>query len=247
MENAILVGLSRQVALVRELGIIANNMANVSTNGFKARSIRFEEFLSPKARAETFQGADQRLSYVIDKGAPLDLTPGSIEQTGNPLDAAIKGEGFFVVRTPAGERYTRNGNFQINQRGELVTGDGHVVQGESGPITVSPTETGLQFSPEGTLSSTEGQRGKLRIVRFADPQVLRNEGANLFSAPAPGQPVGPQARIEVGAIERSNVQPVIEMTKMIEVQRSYTSIATMLQRADELRRTAIQRLADVPA
>ena len=100
MENALLIGLSRQVALGRELDVIANNMANVTTNGFKARSSRFREYLMPVASAESFPRPDRRLSYVIDAGTPLDIRSGAIEHTGNPLDVAIKGDAFLAVQTP---------------------------------------------------------------------------------------------------------------------------------------------------
>lgn len=245
MENALLIGLSRQMALARELDVIANNVANVTTNGFKARSARFEEFIAPKASGDTFPRPDRRISYVVDKGTPLDLTPGAIERTGSPLDVAIKGDAFFVVRAPGGDRYTRNGSFEINGRGELVTSDGHAVQGENGPIVISSNETGINIAPDGTVSTTRGQRGKIRLVRFANPQGLRNEGANLFASAQPPQPAGAQVRLEPGTIERSNVKPVVEMSRLIEVNRAYTTIAGMMARQDELRRTAIQRLADL--
>jgi flagellar basal-body rod protein FlgF len=244
MENALLIGLSRQVALGRELDVIANNMANVTTNGFKARQARFREYLMPVASAEAFPAPDRRLSYVIDAGTPLDASPGAIERTGNPLDAAIKGDGFFAVQTPAGERYTRNGAFTINAQGQLVTSDGHAVLGDNGPIAFSPQESGAAIAADGTVTTNQGQRGKLRLVRFADPQTLRNEGANLFSSTAQPQPAGATSGIEAGAIERSNVKPILAMSRLIDVNRAYTSVAGMMARMDELRRTAIQRLAD---
>jgi flagellar basal-body rod protein FlgF len=244
MENALLIGLSRQTALGRELDVIANNMANVTTNGFKARNARFREYLMPVAKAETFPRPDQPLSYVIDSGTPLDLSGGSVEATGNPLNAAIRGEAFFAVQTAAGERYTRNGAFSLNAQGQLVTSDGHLVMGESGPIAFSPQETGIAIGNDGTVSTTQGQRGKLRLVRFADPQALKNEGANLFSSTAPAQAAGTAAQVEAGALERSNVKPILEMTRLIDVNRAYTSLSSMMARMDELRRTAISRLAD---
>lgn len=247
MENALLIGLSRQVALGRELDVIANNMANVSTNGFKARDARFREYLMPVARAEAFPRPDQVLSYVIDQGTPLDLSAGAIESTGNPLHAAIKGDGFFAVQTPAGERFTRNGAFELDQTGQLVTSDGHVVQGENGPIVISPQESGFAISPDGIVSTDQGQRGRIRLVRFDNPQALLNEGANLFSSNAPAQPAGATSRLEPGALERSNVKPVIEMTRLIDVNRTYTSVAGMLSRLDELQRSAVNRLADTNA
>jgi flagellar basal-body rod protein FlgF len=244
MENALLIGLSRQVALGRELDVIANNMANVTTNGFKARSSRFREYLMPVASAESFPRPDRRLSYVIDAGTPLDIRSGAIEHTGNPLDVAIKGDAFLAVQTRAGERYTRNGALEIDAQGQLVTSDGHTVLGDNGPITFTAQESGFEIAPDGTVTSNQGQRGRLRLVRFDNPQILHNEGANLFSAPSGGQPAGATSRLEPRAIERSNVRPVVEMSRLIEVNRSYSSVAGMVGRMDELRRTAISRLAD---
>jgi flagellar basal-body rod protein FlgF len=187
---------------------------------------------------------DRRVSYVMDTATPLDLSTGSIERTGNPLDVAIKGDGFLAVQTAAGERYTRNGALSIDTQGRLVTSDGHLVLGENGPIAFGPTEAGLSIGPDGTVSTDQGVRGRIRMVRFDNPQALRNEGANLFSSPAPAQAAGATSRLEAGVIERSNVRPVLEMTRLIEVNRSYTSIASMISRMDELRRSAIGKLAD---
>jgi len=247
MENALLIGLSRQTALSRELDVIANNMANVTTNGFKARDARFREYLMPVAKADAFQGPDQRLSYVIDAGTPLDLSSGAIEYTGNPLHAAIKGDAFFAVQTAAGERYTRNGSFEINAQGQLVTSDGHAVMGENGPIAVGPQETDIRIAPDGAVLTSQGERGRIRLVRFNNPQALQNEGANLFASVEQPEPAGATSRLEGGSIERSNVQPMLEMSRMIDVNRAYTSIAGMMSRLDELRRTAISRLADSTA
>lgn len=244
MQNALLVGLSRQVALGRELDVIANNVANVTTTGFKARNTRFSEHLMPRARADAFRSPDQRLSFVVDAGTRLDLSAGAVERTGNALDAAIRGDAFFAVQTPAGERYTRNGAFQINAGGQLVTGDGKTVLGENGPIAFTPQDSDVAIAPDGTVTTSGGERGRLKLVRFADPGSLRNEGANLFASAAPPQPAGAEGRIESGALERSNVQPVLEMSRLIEVNRSYTALSTMVSRMDELRRSAIQRLAD---
>ena len=245
MDNALLVGLSRQMALGRELDVIANNMANVTTNGFKGRESRFQEFAMPVARANTFKPQDRTLSFVVDAGTALDTSLGAIEATGNALDAAIKGDGFFAVQTPAGERYTRNGAFTLDAAGQIVTSDGNPVLGENGPITIGPQETGVAFAPDGTVSTTQGQRGRLRLVRFEDSRALRNEGGNVFSASVPAQPAGATSRIEAGALERSNVKPIVEMTRLIEVNRAYTSVAGMMTRLDEIKRSAISRLADV--
>jgi flagellar basal-body rod protein FlgF len=247
MENALLVGLSRQVALRRELDVVANNMANVSTNGFKSRSSRFETYMMPKASADAFVRGDRKLDYVIDSGTTMNTAAGAMEMTRNPLDVAIKGDGFFVVQTPAGERYTRNGAFQIDATGRLVNSDGHAVVGDSGPITFDPSETDLAIAPDGTAASRQQQHGKVRLVRFPSPQALVNEGGNTFSSSVAPQPAGATSRLEPGTVERSNVSPVLEISRLIELNRSYASISTMVGRMDELKRTALSRLADVQA
>jgi flagellar basal-body rod protein FlgF len=247
VENALLVGLSRQMALTRELDVIANNIANTGTNGFKARSSRFNEFIMPVASAEAFLRPDRPVSYVVDKGTPLDLSQGAVQRTGNPLDVALRDDNYLVVQSPNGERYTRAGSLQVNQRGELVTQTGMRVLGDGGPITFGPGEADAKIAADGTVSSDQGLRGKMRIVRFANPQALVNDGANLFSSPAPALPAGPQARLETGAIESSNVKAVVELTRLMEVQRSYQSLANIMSKSDELRSRAISRLADQQA
>ncbi|WP_029030626.1 flagellar basal-body rod protein FlgF [Salinarimonas rosea] len=247
MENTLLIGLSRQVALARELDVIANNMANVNTNGFKARSSRFEEFLEPDASAETFPWPDRKLSFVIDAGSPIDLSDGATEPTGNPLDVAIRGDAFFVVETPAGERYTRNGAFQVDPQGRLVTSDGFPVVGDGGAIQLEPGDTGIVVAGDGTISTDAGQRGRLALVRFDAPQMLSNMGANLFAAVEPAQqaqPAGERARVEQGFIERSNVRAVYEMTRLMEVSRAYTRVASTLSSLTDLQRTAIRTLGE---
>lgn len=246
MENAFLVGLSRQMALRREMDVIANNVANINTNGFKTRSVRFAEHLQPSAKAETFPNQDKKVSFVVDRGTPIDLSAGMMERTGSPLDVAIRGDGYFTVQTPTGQtRFTRDGGFDINARGQLVTQGGLRVVGENGPIEISTNETNVRIAEDGTVFTDQGNRGKLRLARFANPRVLANEGGNLFSTTAAPQPAGPQVRVETGMIERSNVKPVLEMSRLVEVQRAYSSVTGMMSRIDEMRRDAIKRLSDV--
>lgn len=244
MENALLVGLSRQMALARELDVIANNVANVGTNGFKARSANFNEFIAPTARAETFRSPDRRLSYVIDRGTPVDMSTGALERTGSPLDIALQADHFLVVQTPQGERYTRAGSLDINARGQLVTQGGQPVLGEGGPIVFGQSESSPRIAADGSVSSDQGLRGKIRLVRFDNPRALQSEGDNVFSSTVPAQPAGPQAKVETGAFERSNVRAVVEMTRLVEVQRAYQNMATLMAKTDELRGKAITRLAD---
>ena len=254
MENALLIGLSRQVVLQRELEVIANNIANLNTNGFKADGSVFQEYLMPGARSDRFIGADRRMSFVLDRATWHNLSQGPIQNTGNPLDVAIDGNAFLAVQTPQGERYTRNGALQINAQGQLVTSEGYQVLGESGPIVFQQTDHDISISREGTVTVkeannvAEAQRGKLRIVGFPQPERLVKDATSLFAAPAglAPQPAAASAGIIQGAIEKSNVSAVSEMTRMIEVTRTYTAVSGMLQAQSDLRRTAIQQLADVP-
>ena len=130
MQNALLVGLSRQVALARELDVVANNIANLNTAGFKADGARVRGIHQSGRTLRNFMGADGRISFVQDRATWIDLSQGPLERTGNPLDVAINGKGFLAVQTPRGERYTRNGALQINANGELVTSEGYQVLGD---------------------------------------------------------------------------------------------------------------------
>jgi flagellar basal-body rod protein FlgF/flagellar basal-body rod protein FlgG len=255
MENALLIGLSRQVALTRELEAVANNIANVNTTGFKADSTVFEEFLMPVARDNQFSAADRRVSFVRDRATWHDLGQGPVQKTGNPLDVVINGNAFFAVQTPRGERYTRNGAFQINSTGELVTSEGDRVLGEAGPIQFQSTDNNVSIGSDGTIRVREGSnatidaaRGKLRLVSFDQPHRLQKDGGTRFLAPA-GIAPQPAVRVSVtqGAIEKSNVRAVVEMTRMIEITRAYTHIGMLLQQQSEMRRSTIEKLATVPA
>ncbi len=249
MENAFLVGLSRQVALAREIDVVANNVANVDTNGFKRRGTIFQEFLASPARHEHFKpGADRRVSYVWDRGTALSYSQGNMERTGNPLDVAIQGDALFAVRAGAGggERYTRNGSMAINARGELVNSDGHVMVTDQGSLTIAPTETDVRIAADGSITTSNGPRGRLKLVAVPNPQLLRNEGTNLFSTAVPLQAAQPrETRLVIGEIEKSNVKPVLEISRLMELSRAYQNVASLMQRTDEIRRSAIARLADV--
>jgi flagellar basal-body rod protein FlgF/flagellar basal-body rod protein FlgG len=258
MNNAVLIGLSRQMALGRELEVVSNNIANINTTGFKADSAIFQEFLSPGANDGHFQGGDRRLTYVHDRATWHDLKPGPIQLTGNPLDVAIEGDAFLVVQTPRGERYTRNGALQLNATGQLVTNEGYEVQGDGGAIQFQNNDGKIAISEDGTIRVREGSdgksdalRGKLRLVRFDQPGRLQKDGSSLFVAPAGVQGQTPEApqrwRVVQGALEQSNVRGVVEMSRMIEITRNYTQIAGMLQQHSDMRRSAIEKLADVPA
>lgn len=250
MQNAILVGLSRQVGLAREMDVVANNIANLNTTGFKADGSLFEEYLNSSARADQ---TGSRVSFVRDRGVWHDMSQGPIERTGNPLDVAIDGKGFLVVQTPNGERYTRNGSLQISATGQLVTSDGFPVLGDGGPIALQSTDREVQISRDGTISVREGTskvdsaRGKIRLVTFANPQQLQKEGSSTFSATAGATPQpATTGGLLQGALEKSNVRGVVEMSRMIEITRAYTQLDSLLQQQNDLGQSAIDKLADVP-
>jgi flagellar basal-body rod protein FlgF len=255
MENSLLIGLSRQNALRRELDIVANNIANINTTAFKADGAVFGEYLMPGARAERFSAPDRRLSFVQDRTTWYDVSQGPRQTTGNALDLSIDGDAFLVIETPRGERYTRNGALQINAAGELVTSAGDRVMGEAGPIQFNANDKGIEFNPDGSIrvreganANTDGGRGRLRMVRFANPQALRKDSNSAFMAPAGIVPEPTtDSRIVQGTIEKSNVRAVVEMTRMIELNRAYANVSTMLQQQNDLRRSSIERLAEVPA
>ncbi|HEV2958064.1 MAG TPA: flagellar basal-body rod protein FlgF [Xanthobacteraceae bacterium] len=254
MQNAFLVGLSRQMSLQHEMAVVANNIANIDTNGFKADFSLFEEYLMPGARDGNFRVADSTVSFTRDRGTLIDLNQGPLQRTGNPLDVAINGDGFLVIRTPQGDRYTRNGALEISPQGELVTSEGYQVLGDGGPIAFQTQDTGITINPEGTVSVKDPSnttvaivRGQLRVVSFGQAQRLQKDGGSTFSAPA-DMPASPSTKSKVvqGALEKSNVRPIIEMSRMIEVSRSYAMIANLLQSRGDLDKTAIQQLSDVP-
>jgi flagellar basal-body rod protein FlgF len=240
MENAQLIGLSRQMALQRQMDVVANNIANLNTTGFKAEQLLFEEYLMPVARDRDFAFADQRLSFTDDWTTIHDMTAGAVTETGNPLDVALDGEGFLSVQTPQGERYTKAGSMAIDSTGTLVDLTGNPVLSELGPVHFTPTETDISITADGTIASSEGIRGKLKIVEFADPQAATREGNSLWAGGNPQ--LATPTRVVQGALEKSNVSGIAGMTEMIRVQRAYESAASMQDRQDEMRRSAIQRL-----
>jgi flagellar basal-body rod protein FlgF len=254
MENALLVGLSRQMALMHELDIVANNVANINTTGFKADNALFSEYLMPRASDQSFAGRDRRIDYVEDRASWIDMSPGAIEHTGDPLNVAVDGNAYLVVQTPRGQRYTRNGALAIDTTGNLVTSDGDQVLGSSGPITFQSTDHDIVISGSGIITVREGNstadspRGTLQLVTFDRPQRLQKDGNSTFMAPndVTANPAPAGTRVIQGAIEKSNVNGVGQMARLIELTRSYTDIANILQQQSDQRRNALSQLSQTP-
>jgi flagellar basal-body rod protein FlgF len=255
VENILLITLSRQTTLQRELDIIANNIANLSTTAYKSDGAVFAEYLQGTSSSDPSLTDEQKLSFVEDRLSWHDWAQGPFQQTGNPFDVAIDGEGMLVVQTANGERYTRNGALQLNGSGQLVTSAGDLVLGTNGPIVFQSKDNDVVINPDGTIKVREGTslnsdttRGKLRLVKFENPMLLQKDSSSNFLAPdgVDPQPVTNPHVIQ-GTIEKSNVHSVVEMTRMIEVSRTYAEVANIIQQQSTLQSNAIQKLAEVPA
>jgi len=244
MDNALYVGLSRQLTLRRELDIVANNIANANTTGFKTEELMVRT--EPGSPARTLGGSNP-VKFVLDDGVTRDFTQGAMTKTGGDFDLAIEGQGFFKVQTAGGERYTRDGRFTTNPEGKLVTQAGAPVLDEGGgEITVDPLLGAVTIGKDGSVSQGPIRVGKIAVVRADDLSALRKDGDNLYRnvANITLQPA-PDAVVHQGMLEASNVQSVVQITKLIEVQRAYESMAKMMDNAAELTRSAVERLGKV--
>lgn len=245
MDNSLLVSLSHQIAAYRAIDVIANNIANASTPGFKRESAKFEEYVADMNPAEGQTGT-QQISFVKDAGIVRDSSQGQLNQTGAPFDLAINGKGYFAVQTPQGLRYTRDGHFSLDAAGQIVNSSGYVLQGDGGAITITPDDGDIRIAPDGTVSGRTGQLAKVRVVDFADDVALTKEGANLYSTDqAPTVPA--VLDIRQGALEGSNVQPVLEISHMIEVMRAYEATATLSKNQQDMQTDAVEKLGSMPA
>lgn len=234
-----MLALQTQRVLQRRMDITANNLANVSTSGFKADALLLEEVDNTDASADA---APANVVFVRDIGLTRDMSQGPIAMTGNPFDAALEGDGFFMVEGPSGPLYTRDGAFSLTGEGRLVTSDGRAVLNSGGaPIVFDPQGESPVIGRDGAINVAGVEAGRIGVASFAAPGALLKVGDNLWSAQ--DQETAPFEGIVVqGAIEGSNVRPVIELTRLIEISRAYQSAAKIVSGADELRQRAIERL-----
>lgn len=244
MENALLVGLSAQLALRRSMEVVANNVANVSTAGFKRENPLFEQVLADIENEDRLGGA--QVAFVRDWGVLRDLSSGPWEQTGGALDAAIDGSAYFAVQTPQGERYTRDGQFKLDVNGRLVTVAGDPVLGEGGEIVLPANAKDIKIAADGVISTQDGQAGRIRLASFENERELRKEGGNLYVSDKPALPAQ-NVRLAQGFVERSNVQGVTEITRMIEISRAYSSVSDALSQTEETLKRAVSKLGEVKA
>jgi flagellar basal-body rod protein FlgF len=238
MSDASLSSLQLQTVLTRQMEIIADNIANISTPGFKA------EMLAVTPEGDGVAPKDELMAVPF--GLVRDIRAGDFSHTGNSLDLAIKGDGYFVVQTPGGPRYTRNGRFQLDADGRIVNSSGYPLLGDGGGAISVPSGSGtLSIGRDGTISSDAGGNiGTIGIVTFANQHTLQRADGGLFIA---NQPPLPAANAEViqGSVENSNVKAVVQITDMIQVMRSYEQAQHIVDSENERVTRAIRSLAQV--
>ena len=226
--------LARQSGLMAEMGVVAHNIANISTTGFRREGVIFSEYVKRLDDAPS-------LSMAHASARHMDLRQAGLSQTGGAFDFAVQGEGFFLLETPEGQRLTRSGSFTPNAEGELVSMDGHRLLDAGGtPVFVPPDAGPVSMGADGTLSAKGEPFARIGLWQASDPLSLRHQGGTMFEAkdiePAEG------GTLMQGALEDSNVNPISEIARMITVQRAYEMGQKFLDTEDERARSVIQAL-----
>ncbi len=241
MENGLYVGLSRQLALRKNMELVANNIANVNTPGFRADKILFEEYVQ-----KTDTKNREELSMVLDYGQFKDTAQGTVSFTGNALDVALDGPAYMMVETAEGTKYTRGGNLAMNNEGLLVTASGNpVLDNGQGRITIPEGARDIVITTNGEISTDQGAVGQIGMVEFDNPQMLRPTGDGFYTIDANIEPVPAEnTTMKQNMLEGSNVKAVLEMTDLIEISRQFQSNQRTLQNEHERQRSTIQKLTE---
>lgn len=243
MENTIYIALSQQSALERQIGVVANNIANMNTPGFKGQASLFLSYIDKIKDQPLRDPRLRQMALVNDYGTVTNFQPGSIEATGNPLDVALNGDGFLVVQRGQDRVYTRNGHFQLDAQRRLVTTNGDLVLGQGNqPIQLPENDNDIAITSDGTIANKGGAINKLQIVRFDRPQFVEAAGDALFTTKEPEIP-DTKTEIKQGYLEGSNVNGIKSMTEMIEVQRAYERANQIVSQEHERLRKASDHLS----
>ncbi len=241
MELTTNIALSRLVAQQRALDVTATNLANASTSGFKAERMVFSDWLSRQTRTDPPRGGGT-VAFTQDRATYREQQAGPVQHTGNPLDLALGGDGYFTVDTPRGPRLTRAGRFSPMADGRLGDASGNALLDRAGqPVRLSPADTNLTITADGTVSSQNGRLGQVGVVRPDDPNRMTLEGARTLRADSPTNPVA-QPRLIQGAVEDSNVQPVMEMTRMMADLRQFQFTSQFVQGEADRMQSAIDKI-----
>lgn len=239
METPTYIALSKQTAMVRDFNVMANNIANASTNGYRGEHMMFQEYL---ARTGSI-GLREKLSFVQDIGTYRDTHDGALVQTNNQLDLALQGEGFMVLGNPSQDLYTRTGMFHLDANRQVVNSEGYPLLQENGRPIVLPLGTQqVRITGDGIVSTEQGEAGRIRLVRFASEQAMRVSGTGLYATDQAALPAT-DTKVTQGALESSNVQPVLEVTKMIQMSREYQMVQNMLDAEHTRQQGAFSRIA----
>lgn len=243
MDTTISIALSHQVAKRRQLDVIANNIANMSTTGFKRENVMFGQVLK-EAQGNAPKSLRQ-ITYVQDFGISRNMENGRMEHTGNLFDIALNGDAMFQVQRENGDvAYTRNGHLSLSEDLRLITSTGHeILDKSSKPIKIPPNVSDIKISSDGTISSpSTGLIATLNVSTFADISKLKKIGDNMFAADSPALPATDYTIVQ-GAIETSNVKPIMELTRMIQVSRSYMQTSKLMENLQDTESKAINQLA----
>jgi len=231
------VATSRLVAQQRAIDVIAVNIANANTPGFKAERTQFSDWLSRQSAPP-----ERTVTYTQDRATWREQQTGTLTHTGNPLDLALTSDGYFAVRTPRGPRLTRDGRFGLLPSGTVADSAGNALLDSNGqPVQLSSTDTIITVAGDGTISSENGQLAKIGVVRPNDPMRLQAEGNTLFASGSPTTPVT-SPNIVQGAMEDSNVQPVLEVTRMLDGERQFQFMIQFIQAESDRQQSVIDRL-----
>ena len=240
MNIASLVAASRLVAQERAIEVTAMNLANVNTPGFQASRVQFSQWLNPQRNGAALPG-EPRIAYTQDRATWRDAQPGTLTQTGNPFDLAVRNGGYFTVTTDRGPRLTRDGRFGPLPNGTIGDNAGNALMDANGkPLQISAGDTRVTITADGAVSSENGELGKIGIVKPADPMKLQAEGGTLFRADTPTSQVA-QPGIVQGVVEGSNVPPVLEVTRMMNDLRDYQFTTQLIQAEDDRIQSTIEK------
>lgn len=249
MDNAMMIGLSRQMTLRRSMDVVANNIANANTAGFKVESLLLENRAAPTA--EHADGPTD-VQFVNTWGMGRDFGQGELAFTGREFDLAIEGDGFFAVDANGQEQYSRDGRFRLDAAGQLVAADGSpVVDGDTrGPILIDSTAGNIEIVNGGTVMQNGQQVGRIGVFDIANRAEMSKQGNGRYTIPPSNDPADqPLASLDPtvrqGFIEQSNVQSILELTDMMSVMRSYQSVSKFLEQAEDLSKRAIERLGRI--
>lgn len=241
MELPTYVALSRLSAQQRALDVTAANLANASTPGFKASRVLFTDWLSSQVGTNAPKG-DRNVAYTQDRATYREQQSGTLQHTSNPLDLAIAGDGFFTVATPRGPRLTRAGHFTPQADGTIGDLEGNKLLDAAGkPLRLSPTDADITVTADGTISTESGQIGRIGVVQPADLNRMTAEGSRNLRADTATKPVA-QPNVVQGAVEDSNVQPILETTRMMDDLRSFQFTSQFIQAEADRMQTAIDKI-----